>query len=118
MVNVVGVRKGDLVTAQQAIVRVLRAEDMWVKVFVPETELAKVRLNQQVTVTIDAYPGKPFAGTVTTVATTSEFTPRNVQTIEERGHQVFAVKVVVPDSQGVFKAGLAAAVTIPLQEAP
>jgi multidrug resistance efflux pump len=118
VVNVVGVRKGDLVTAQQAVVRVLRAEDMWVKVFVPETELGKVRLNQDVTVTIDAYPDRPFAGRVTTIATTSEFTPRNVQTFEERGHQVFAVKVVVPDPQGVFKAGLAAAVTIPLQEAP
>jgi multidrug resistance efflux pump len=118
VVNVVGVRKGDLVTAQQAVVRVLRAEDMWVKVFVPETELGKVRLNQDVTVTIDAYPNRPFAGRVTTIATTSEFTPRNVQTFEERGHQVFAVKVVVPDAQGVFKAGLAAAVTIPLQEAP
>jgi multidrug resistance efflux pump len=118
VVNVVAVRKGDLVTAQQAVVRVLRTEDLWVKVFVPETELAKVRLNQDVTVTIDAYPGKPFAGRVATIATTSEFTPRNVQTFEERGHQVFAVKVVVPDPQGVFKAGLAAAVSIPLQEAP
>jgi multidrug resistance efflux pump len=118
VVNVVAVRKGDLVTAQQAVVRVLRAEDMWVKVFVPETDLGQVLLNQDVTVTIDAYPGRPFAGRVTTIATTSEFTPRNVQTFEERGHQVFAVKVVVPDPQGVFKAGLAAAVAIPLQEAP
>jgi HlyD family secretion protein len=118
VVNVVAARKGDLVTAQQAVVRVLWAEDLWVKVFVPETELGKVRLNQDVTVTLDAYPGKPFAGRVTNIATTSEFTPRNVQTFEERGHQVFAVKVVVPDPQGVFKAGLAAAVSIPLQEAP
>jgi multidrug resistance efflux pump len=118
VVNVVAVRKGDLVTAQQAVVRVLRAEDLWVKVFVPETELGKVRLNQEVTVTLDAYAGKPFAGRVTNIATTSEFTPRNVQTFEERGHQVFAVKVVVPDAHGVFKAGLAAAVTIPLQEGP
>jgi multidrug resistance efflux pump len=118
VVNIIAVRKGDLVSAQQAVVRVLRAEDTWVKVFVPETELGKVRLNQEVTVTVDAYPGKSFAGCVTHIATTSEFTPRNVQTFEERGHQVFAVKVVVPDPQGVFKAGLAAAVALPLQEAP
>jgi multidrug resistance efflux pump len=118
VVNIVAVRKGDLVNAQQAVVRVLRAGDLWIKVFVPETELGKVRLNQEVAVTLDAYPGRPFAGRVTHIATTSEFTPRNVQTFEERGHQVFAVKVVVLDPQGVFKAGLAAAVELPLPEAP
>src|SRR5207244_937547 len=73
VVEVVSVRRGDVVSAGQAVVRVLRADDLWVKVFVPETELGKVRLNQKVSVTIDAYPGRFFEGTVQQVAAISEF---------------------------------------------
>jgi multidrug resistance efflux pump len=115
VVDVVSVRKGDLIAPNQPILRVLRADDLWVKVYVPETELGKVRLNQPATVTVDAYPGRTFQGTVTYVASESEFTPRNVQSADERRHQVFGLKVHVPDPQGIFKSGMAAEVTLPLQ---
>jgi HlyD family secretion protein len=118
VVEVLAVRPGDLVGPGQPAVRVLRADDLWVKVFVPETELGRVRLNQAVTVTIDSYPGKQFAGHVEFIANSSEFTPRNVQSADERRHQVFAVKVRVPNPEGVFKAGMAAEVQVPLREAP
>jgi multidrug resistance efflux pump len=118
VVEVVAVRKGDVVAPNQPVVRVLRAEDLWVKVFVPETELGKVRLNQDVEVLIDSYPGHKFQGKVTQVASISEFTPRNVQSADERRHQVFAVKVTVKDTQGVFKSGMAAEVHLPLHGAP
>jgi multidrug resistance efflux pump len=118
IVEVLSVRKGDVVAANQPVVRVLRAEDLWVKVFVPETELGKVRLNQDVEVLIDSYPDRRFKGQVIQVASISEFTPRNVQSVDERRHQVFAVKVRVPDPQGVFKSGMAAEVILPLQGAP
>jgi multidrug resistance efflux pump len=85
---------------------------------VPETELGKVRLNQQVEVTVDAYPGQKLPGTVDQIANVSEFTPRNVQSIDERRHQVFAVKVKVDNREGVFKSGMAAEVTMPLAGAP
>jgi multidrug resistance efflux pump len=115
IVEVLAVRPGDLVPANQPIVRVLRAEDLWVKVFVPETELGDIRLGQQVDVRIDAYPHKQFSGQVIQKATISEFTPRNVQSLEERRYQVFAVKIRVEDPQGVFNAGMAAEVMIPLE---
>ncbi|MCC6420480.1 MAG: efflux RND transporter periplasmic adaptor subunit [Gemmataceae bacterium] len=118
VVEVVAVRKGDLVAANQPVVRVLRAQDLWVKVYVPETELGKVRLNQVVDVTVDAYPQKRFKGRITQVASIAEFTPRNVQSVDERRHQVFGVKVIVDNPQGVFKAGMAAEVYLPLQGAP
>lgn len=118
VVEVVGVRPGDVVQAGQPIVRVLRAEDLWVKVFVPETELGKLRLNQAVDVVTDSYPDRTFRGEVVQVASISEFTPRNVQSADERRHQVFAVKVRVDDPQGVFKSGMAADVIVPLQDAP
>jgi multidrug resistance efflux pump len=118
VVDVVAVRKGDLVLPNQPVVRVLRADDLWVKVYVPETELGKIRLNQEVEVTTDAYPDKRFKGTVTHVAPISEFTPRNVQSVDERRHQVFGVKIHIPDPQGAFKSGMAAEVVLPLQPAP
>jgi multidrug resistance efflux pump len=118
VVEVLGVRKGDLVTPNQIIVRVLRADDLWVKVYVPETDLDRVRLGHQVAVTIDGYPGKRFAGTVEYIAAESEYTPRNVQSADERRHQVFGVKVRVANPDGLFKSGMAAEVTIPQRREP
>lgn len=116
VVEVLAVRKGDVVGPNQPVARVLRAEDLWVKVFVPETDLGKVRLNQAVTVTIDSYPGRRFAGYVEQVATSSEFTPRNIQSANERQHQVFAIKVRVTDARGIFHTGMAAEVQLPLHD--
>jgi multidrug resistance efflux pump len=108
VVEVLAVRKGDLVPPNQPILRVLRADDLWIKVYVPETELGKVRLGQEVAVTSDSYPGRRFTGVVRQVASESEFTPRNVQSAEERRNQVFGTKVYVADPEGVFKSGMAA----------
>jgi len=114
VVEVLAVRKGDLVPPNQPILRVLRAEDLWIKVYVPETELGKVRLGQEVAVTIDSYPGRRFTGVVRQIASESEFTPRNVQSAEERRNQVFGVKVYVADPEGIFKSGMAAEAVFPV----
>ncbi|HVJ83943.1 MAG TPA: efflux RND transporter periplasmic adaptor subunit [Planctomycetia bacterium] len=112
VVQVLAVRKGDLVPAGQAAVRVLRADDLWVKAYVPETDLGAVRLHQQVKVRVDAYPERNFKGTVMHISSISEFTPRNVQSVDQRRHQVFGIKVKVEDPEGVFKAGMAAEVEL------
>jgi multidrug resistance efflux pump len=116
VVEVLAVRPGDVVTPNQAVLHILRAEDMWVKVYVPETELGRVRLHQEVEVRIDAYPGRGFTGTVTQIASAGEFSPRNIQSASERRYQLFGVKVQVSAPQGVFKAGIAAEVILPLHE--
>jgi HlyD family secretion protein len=113
IVELVSVRRGDTTAPNQPVVRILRAKDLWVKAFVPETELGRVRLNEAVVVTMDTYPDRKFSGKVTYVSSTAEFTPRNVQSIDERRHQVFAIKVRVDDPQGIFKSGMAADVHLP-----
>jgi multidrug resistance efflux pump len=118
VVEVLSVRKGDVVAANQAVVRVLRTDDLWVKVYVPETDLGRVRLGQQVEVSVDGYPGKRFEGAVEQIASESEYTPRNVQSADERQHQVFGVKVRVPNPDGMFKSGMAAEVALPLRREP
>ena len=116
VVEVMAVRPGDLVQPNQAVARVLRADDLWVKAFVPSTELGKLRMNQSVEVTVDSYPGRRFTGQIIQIANEGEFTPRNVQSADERKHQVFAIKVRVADPDGVFKSGMAAEVFVKLGE--
>jgi multidrug resistance efflux pump len=108
IVEVLLVRPGDIAEPNQPVALVLRADDLWVKAYISEVELGKLKLGQDVEVTCDAYPGKRFAGQVTYISSVAEFTPRNVQTIDERRHQVFGFKVRVDDPQGVFKSGMSA----------
>jgi membrane fusion protein YbhG len=114
-IEVLILRAGDMAAPGQPVVRVLRSDDRWVKAYVPEIELARVRLNQKVEVRTDAQRLKPLTGTVIHIAEISEFTPRNVQTLEGRKHQVFAVKIRVDDPDGILKSGMAAQVTLPLK---
>jgi HlyD family secretion protein len=77
-------------------------------VYVPENQLGQVQLGQPVAVTVDAYPGRTFAGTVSFIASQAEFTPKNVQTREERVSMVFAVKVTLPNPDHALKPGMPA----------
>ena len=75
VIEVLSVRKGDVVPPNQPVVRILKADDLWVRVYVPETLLGKVRLGQQADVTVDAYPGRTFSGEGFLIDAMSEFTP-------------------------------------------
>jgi multidrug resistance efflux pump len=115
IVEILSVRPGDIVAPNQPVARVLRADDLWVKAYISEVDLGRIKLGQKVQVTIDTFPGKRFEGEVIHIASAAEFTPRNVQTLDERRHQVFGFKVRVADAQGVFKSGMAADVHLPLK---
>jgi len=83
-------------------------ENVTLTVYVPEDQLGKVYRGQPVSVSVDAYPGRSFAGTVTFIASEAEFTPKNVQTREERVNMVFAVKVQLPNPDHALKPGMPA----------
>jgi HlyD family secretion protein len=110
VIEVVSVRPGDLVQAGRIVITMLEASQLWVKVYVPETDLAHVRLGQQATVRVDSFGNRTFAGHVGQIASQAEFLPRNVQTKSDREHQVFGVKVFVDNSQQVLKSGMSATV--------
>jgi HlyD family secretion protein len=78
------------------------------KVFVPETQIGLVKLGQKVQVTVDSYPGQIFEGEVSYISPRAEFTPKNVQTKEERVNTVFAVKVSIPNPEMHLKPGMPA----------
>jgi multidrug resistance efflux pump len=118
VVDVLAVRKGDLVTPNQPIVRVLRDDDLWVRIYVPETELHRVQLHQKGRVRIDGVANRWYDGEVFKIDPESQYTPRNVQSPDERRYQVFGVKVRVIGSQGVLKSGMYAEVTFDFSAEP
>jgi multidrug resistance efflux pump len=83
-------------------------ENLTLTVYVPEDQLGQVRIGQLVEVTVDAYPQRTFEGTVSFIASQAEFTPKNVQTREERVSMVFAVKVKLPNPDHALKPGMPA----------
>jgi len=77
-------------------------------VYVPEPRIGQVRVGQQAQVTVDAYPGRPFSGAVSYISPRAEFTPKNVQTQEERVETVFAVEIKLANADGYLKPGMPA----------
>jgi multidrug resistance efflux pump len=112
-----GLRPGDLVTANQTVAEILESSQLWVRVFVPATELALVKVGQKVNVTVDTFPDRPFPGHVAAVNPQGEYTPRNVQTRAQRAEQVYGVKVLV-DPNPELKAGMAADVDLGVKGNP
>jgi len=112
VVEVVSVRPGDLVQAGRIVITMLESSQLWAKVYVPETDLAHVRLGQKATVQVDSFGVRGFEGHVGQIASQAEFLPRNVQTKSDREHQVFGVKVYVDNSQQVLKSGMSARVRL------
>jgi multidrug resistance efflux pump len=112
-VEVVNVRPGDLVPAGQIVVKMQETSQIWVKVYIPETALAQVHLNQTATIRVDGAKGRDFYGHVGQIASAAEFLPRNVQTLNDREHQVFGVKIFIDNPNGVLKSGMSATVRLP-----
>ena len=99
---------GETVAAGQPILRLADLDHMWLRVYVPETELPRVKLGQAAEVTTDADPGKSYQGRVTEISQQAEFTPKNVQTREQRVKLVFGVKVSVENPGQELKPGMPA----------
>jgi HlyD family secretion protein len=103
---------GEIVGAGAPILTVANLDQVWIRLFIPLPDLGRVALGQQVDIASDAFPGKTFTGAISEISQQSEFTPRNVQTQEERVKLVFAVKVTVRNAGHLLKPGMPADATI------
>jgi multidrug resistance efflux pump len=112
------VEVGDLVTVGTPMVTVADLSRVFLRVFVAEGDLGRVRLGQPVEVRVDAFPDRTFAGIVEEISSRAEFTPGNVQTREERTKLVFAVRIGLDNPGGVMKPGLPADAVILTAPAP
>jgi HlyD family secretion protein len=106
------VEQGELAAIGTALYRISDLSIMDITIYISEVHLPKVKINQKATVNVDAFPHKDFEGKVTFISSTAEFTPKNIQTKDERTKLVFSVKVKVPNPDGILKAGIPADVSI------
>lgn len=101
-----GVEEGEVVPLGKALFVIGDLQHPWIKVFIPAERLGQVRLGQRTQVKMDGFPGREFPGQVIWIASEAEFTPRNVQTQEERITLVYAVKIALPNEGRLLKAGM------------
>ena len=109
------VEEGETVSSGTPIVTIGDLENPWIKVYVKEDKLGFVKLGQKVEVKTDTYPDKRYSGSVTFISSEAEFTPKAVQTQEERVKLVFGVKVSVQNQNDELKPGMPADVKILLK---
>ena len=107
-----GGQAGETATAGLPLLTIANLDEVTLVIYIPENRIGQVRLGQEVEVRVDSFPERVFVGTVAGIAGEAEFTPRNVQTQEERVNLVFAVKVHIPNPDGVLKPGMPADATI------
>ena len=105
---------GELVQPRAPLVIITDLDHAWANVFVDEPAVPRLRLGQAATVFTDA-GGAGLPGALSYISTKAEFTPRNVQTAEDRSKLVYRVKVAVDNKSGVLKAGMPVEAEIPLQ---
>jgi HlyD family secretion protein len=106
------VEAGELVTAGATVVTLAHLDSVYVMIYLTEREVGRVRLGDAADVEIDAFPGRPFPGRVTYISPEAEFTPKNVQTKEDRVKLVFGIKVEIANPEGLLKPGLPADATV------
>ena len=100
--------QGEVVNPGFPIVILINPDDLWLRVYIPESEIGLVRIGQQATVTVDSFQNRRFEGKVVEISSKAEFTPRTVQTKKERVNLVFGVKIRLDNHERLLKPGMPA----------
>jgi HlyD family secretion protein len=106
VVEAMDIRPGDLLPANATLAKLIEADQLYVVVYVPQTEIGKVHIGDKAEVSVDSFPNQSFPAHVEQIRQQAEFLPRNVQTKEERVHQVIGVKLRVDNSSNQLRAGI------------
>lgn len=102
------IEPGEQVAAGTPVVTVGELDSVWVRAYINETDLGRVKVGQKARVTTDTWPGKTYDGIVTFISSEAEFTPKNVQTEKERVKLVYRVKITMPNPNMELKPGMPA----------
>ena len=113
ILEVLSVKVGDVLPANREVATLILPDRLWVRVYVPEPWLGLIKLTDAVRVQVDSYPGRDFSGAVEQINRKAEFTPRNVQTVEDRIKQVFGVKIRLDNKEDTLRAGMSADIFFP-----
>ncbi len=106
------IHMGETASPGATLLTIANLDEVKLTVYIPENRFGRIQLGQAVSVAVDSFPGKVYQGEVIYISSEAEFTPRNVQTQEERVNTVFAVKIVIPNPDHDLKPGMPADATI------
>ena len=112
-VESLNLRPGDILAPSATAATLLEEDQLYVRIYVPETLIGHLKLNDTVPVSVDSFPGKSFKGVVEHINAQGEFSPRNLQSADERADQVFAARVGLREGRDELRAGMAAAIAVP-----
>lgn len=107
VVTTKSVERGEVIAAGTPLAILSRLDEVWLSLYLPETRLPDIKLGRKVMVTLDG-DRRGYEGTVTFISPEAEFTPRNVQTPDERAKLVYRIKVTLSNPNGTFKPGMPA----------
>ncbi len=99
---------GEMANPGVSILTLMNPKELWVRAYVPEEEIGRIKIGDLARVKVDAYPGRTFPGRIIEIASEAEFTPKNVQTKKERVNLVFRIKIAVDNPEGILKPGMPA----------
>ncbi len=99
---------GEVVAPGTPVVTLADLDDVWLRAYVSETDLGRVRLGQTVQVTTDTYPGKTYSGRLSFISSAAEFTPKSIQTQRERVTLVYRIKIDLSNLNHELKPGMPA----------
>ncbi|MDU6439484.1 HlyD family efflux transporter periplasmic adaptor subunit [Pantoea piersonii] len=106
---------GDMTGPQKSVYTLALSQPKWVRVWLNESDLGRVKSGMPAQVTTDSFPDKPVTGKVGFISSVAEFTPKSVQTEDLRTNLVFEVRIVVDDQENVLRMGQPATVSINIQ---
>ncbi len=107
---------GEMASPQKPVFTLALDDPLWVRAYVPETDLGKIRQGMEAEITTDSFPGKRYDGWVGFISPTAEFTPKTVETEEVRTKLVYQVRVFARNPDGELRLGMPAVVAIPLNQ--
>ncbi len=106
-------RPGDLLGPNAPAATLLEADQLYVRLYVPETQIGHIKVGQEVPISVDSFPDRTFKAKVEHINERGEYSPRNLQTADERADQVFAVRISLIEGKDDLRAGMAATVEVP-----
>lgn len=112
-VETLDLRPGDIVAPNATTAKLVEDDQLYVRIYVPETVIGHLRVGQEVPITVDSFPAKTFKGVVEHINSVGEYSPRNLQTSDERADQVFATRIGVRSGLEDLRAGMAAFIRVP-----
>jgi HlyD family secretion protein len=106
-------RPGDILAPNATAATLLEDDQLYVRIYVPETRIGRIQIGQEVPIQVDSFPDRSFKGVVEHINSVGEYSPRNLQTADERADQVFATRIGLREGKDDLRAGMAAFITVP-----